>query len=163
MKVKVGADDVDLDPAVMAFTEHTINDYLIKDAANYSHYHAKMVDAQYLASKYEDAHEALYSSKFREFKEQGATDKLAEAMAKSDKEVVEAKEKARITKRAKDHLWGFLKSLDKAHENVLNLGYNVRKELKVLEHQSVGVGSFGDINEKLDKLDKKKPDNNENM
>lgn len=146
MKVKVGAEEVDLDPSVMAFTENTINDYLIKDAANYSYFHARMVDAQYLAAKYEDAHDTLYSVKFREYKEQGATDKLAEAMAKSDKEVVEAKEKARITKRAKDHLWGWLKSLDKAHENVLNLAYNVRKELKVLEHSTV--------NEKLDKLDK---------
>jgi hypothetical protein len=137
MKVNVGHEEVELDPKVMDFTEATLNEYLMKDAGVYSYYHAKMVDAQYLAQKYEDTFESLYSSKFREFKEQGATDKLAEAMAKSDAEVVAAKEKVRISKRTKDHLWGFLKSLDKAHENALNLGYNVRKEMQVLKHNQV--------------------------
>jgi len=137
MKINVGNEEVDLDAGVMNFTEATLNDYLQKDASTYSYYHQKWVDAQYLATKFEDKYEAAYSAKFREFKEQGATDKLAEAMAKSDAEVVELKDKARITKRTKDHLWGFLKSLDKAHENALNLGYNVRKEVGILYKQDV--------------------------
>ncbi len=155
MKVKVGNEEIELDPSVMAFTEHTINDFLVKDAGNYCYYHQKMVDAQYIASKYEDAYDNLYYKKFCEFKETGMAVATAEATAKCDKEVMEAQEKARITKRAKDHLYGFLKSLDKAHENVLNLAYNVRKELKVLEHSTV--------NDKLDKFDKKKIDYNDIM
>jgi len=137
MKVTIGKDEVELDPKVMDFSEATLNEFLMKDAGTYSFYHQKWVDAQYLATKYEDYHEALYAKKFQECKENGATDKMAEAQAKACPEVVEAKEKSRITKRTKDHLWGFLKSLDKAHENALNLGYNVRKELQVLHHQNV--------------------------
>lgn len=151
MKVKVGNEEIELDPGIMAFTEHTLNEFLMKDAGNYSYYHQKMVDAQYIASKYEDAYDNLYYKKFCEFKETGMAVATAEATAKCDPEVMEAQEKARITKRSKDHLYGFLKSLDKAHENVLNLAYNVRKELKVLEHNTV--------NEKLDKFDKKKNHN----
>ncbi|MGF2053134.1 hypothetical protein, partial [Enterococcus casseliflavus] len=88
----------------------------------------KMVDAQYIASRYEDAYDNLYYKKFCEFKETGMAVATAEATAKCDPDVVEAQEKARISKRVKDQLWGFLKSMDKAHENVLNLAYNVRKE-----------------------------------
>ena len=143
MKLTIGKEEVELDAAVMNFTEATLNEYLMKDAGTYSYYHQKWVDAQYLATKYEDNFETLYAKKFQECKEAGATDKLAEAMAKSNQEVVEAKDKARITKRAKDQLWGFLKSLDKAHENALNLGYNVRKEMTVLQHQ--GVKNLDDI------------------
>lgn len=153
MKLKVGAEEIELDPSIMTFTEHTLNEFLMKDAGNYSYYHQKMVDAQYIASKYEDAYDNLYYKKFCEFKETGMAVATAEATAKCDPEVMEAQEKARITKRVKDHLYGFLKSLDKAHENVLNLAYNVRKELKVLEHNTV--------NEKMDKLDKKKVNYNE--
>jgi len=143
MKVTIGKEEVDLDPKVMDFTEATLNEYFIKEAAVYSYYHQKMVDAQYFASKYEDAYEAAFAKKFQECKEAGATDKLAEAMAKNDPDVIEAKDKARLSKRTKDQLWGFLKSLDKAHENALNLGYNVRKEMQVLQHQ--GVKNLDDI------------------
>ena len=151
MKVKVGNEEIDLDPGVMNFSELTLNEFLTKDAGNYSYYHGKMVDAQYIASKYEDAYDNLYYTKFCEFKETGMAVATAEATAKCDKDVIEAQQKARITKRVKDQLWGFLKSLDKAHENALNLGYNVRKELNVLGTSTV--------NEKLDKLDKKKDHN----
>ncbi|MFZ8477609.1 hypothetical protein ACO1MN_15220, partial [Staphylococcus aureus] len=85
------------------------------------YYHQKMVDAQYIASRYEDAYDNLYYKKFCEFKETGMAVATAEATAKCDPDVVEAQEKARISKRVKDQLWGFLKSMDKAHENVLNL------------------------------------------
>lgn len=137
MKVKIGQEEIELDGTVMDFTEATLNEFLMKDAGTYSYYHQKWVDAQYLATKYDDVHEAMYAKKFQECKEAGTTDKLAEAMSKAWPEVVEAKEKARIAKRTKDHLWGFLKSLDKAHENALNLGYNVRREQTVLHHQTI--------------------------
>lgn len=137
MKVNIGQEEVDLDPKVMEFNENTLNDFLMKDAGIYSYYHQKMVDAQYLVQKYEDLHDATYAKKFQENKESGATDKLAEAMAKCNPEVMEAKDKARVAKRIKDQLYGFLKSLDKAHDNALNLGYNIRKEMNILCKQDV--------------------------
>ena len=84
MKVTIGNEEIELNLDNTKFSEATLNEYLMKDAANYSYYHAKYVDAQYYASKYEDMHEAVYSKKFQENKEAGATDKLAEAKAKTD-------------------------------------------------------------------------------
>jgi hypothetical protein len=137
MKVIVGNEEIELKIEDTKFTEATLNEYLMKDAATYSYYHAKYVDAQYYATKHEDLHEALYSKKFQERKEAGATDKLAEAMAKIDDEVTAAKDKARLAKRSKELLYGFLKALEKAHDNAINLGYNVRKEMSVLQNNQV--------------------------
>ena len=137
MKINVGNEEVELDSEILNFNEASLNEFLTKDAGYYSYFHSKMIDAQYILTQHENALEATYSAKFREYKENGATDKMSEAMAKSDQDVVVIKEKVRNAKRCKDYLWGFLKSLDKAHENALNLGYNVRKEMNVFQNQHV--------------------------
>ncbi len=131
MKVKIGQEEVELSPDVLKFTEATLSEYLMKDASIYSYYASQWVEGQYYLSYFEDKYEFLFSRKMRENKEAGATDKLAEAMAKSDPEIVDLKEKIRAAKRAKDHVWVYMKALEKNHENALNLGYNVRKEISL--------------------------------
>jgi hypothetical protein len=143
MKVKVGDEEVDLDPKVFRFTEATLSEYLMKDASLLSYYGAKWADAAFIHATYEDRYEQAFSRKMREYKETGATDKLADAMAKSDPEVVEIKEQIRNAKRIKDLLSNHMKALEKNHENALNLGYNIRKELDV--HNKSAVKSLDDI------------------
>jgi hypothetical protein len=135
--VKVGKEDVVLDPALLKFDEHTINDYLSREAGLYSYFAAKWADAAYVAARYEDRYETTLAGKFREFKEQQATDKMADSMAKSDPEVVDLRDKVRMAKRVKDHLYMYLKSIDKNHENALNTGYNLRREMNLHGTNSV--------------------------
>jgi hypothetical protein len=138
MKIFLDAvEEVSLDPEVLSFSEATLNQFLTRDAAVYSYYSSKLVDAQYLADKYDEQADIVYSKKFQEFKDEGGTDKLADAKAKACYDVVEAKEKARLAKRNKDFIWNFLKALDKAHENALNLGYNIRREQQLFQHQQI--------------------------
>lgn len=137
MKIKIGQEEINLDPEILKFTEATLNEYLQKEAAIYSYYSAKWIDSQYINSTYDDKLEELYSQKFKLYKDQDVSDKKAEAMAKADPEVVEAKEKVRISKRTMEHLRLFLRSFDKNHENALNLGYNIRKEIGVYNQNQV--------------------------
>lgn len=138
MKIHLDAiEEVNLDPELMKFSEATLNQFLTKDAAVYSYYSSKLVDAQYFSDKYDEQADIVYSKKFQEFKEEGCTDKLADAKAKACNDVVDAKEKARLAKRNKDFIWNFLKALDKAHENALNLGYNIRREQQLFQNQQI--------------------------
>lgn len=130
-KVKVGDVEVDLDPEMLKLNEHYLNDYLSKEASLYSFYGSMWANASYVVNKYEDEYEQVTAKKFREHKEEKATDKLADSLAKSDPEVIDLQAKLRAAKRVKDQIWMYLKSMDKNHENALNMGYNVRKEINM--------------------------------
>ena len=46
-------------------------------------------------------------------------------------------ENARLAKHVAQKIAGFVKAIDKCHENALNLGYNLRRELNVLSNDKV--------------------------
>lgn len=127
--VKVGQDEIDLDETLLEFNEATISEYLQKEAALYNYYYECLNNATYYLSTFEDRYEAAYNSNFVLAKEEGKSDKMAEAKAASDPEVLEAQKKVRLCKKNKDMIYSFLRSFDKAHENALNFCYNLRKEL----------------------------------
>jgi hypothetical protein len=125
-------EEIVLDPEHVQFTEATLNDFLQKSPAWFSYYSSKQSHAQYLASLQEDIYEQVYSDKFRFYKAEGGSDKLADASAKTDPEVIEALKKMRKAKENLTAISGFLRALDKANQNALNLGYNLRKEMQQL-------------------------------
>ena len=130
MIVKIGKEEVNLDDAVLKFSPETINDFLATYAALHRYYHDKYADASYIASKYKDSYNNTYNMKLQDYKvSKGCSDKLAEAVAKSDSEVITAQEKMRAAEYVKTLVWGFLRSMDYAHEDAKEMCYNLRKEL----------------------------------
>lgn len=131
-KINLGSSEVDLDPEIFKFNETNINSFLEKFAALYNYYADKHADAQFLHRKYQDLYEAKYGEKFKFFKDMGASDKMVEARCKSDPEVLEASEKVHAAKHKVDLIYGFLRSMDHAHEDAKQLCYNLRKEMDKL-------------------------------
>lgn len=128
--IQLGKEEVNLDPKHLEFSEATINQFLSQFAARYNYYCEKYADAQYIHTKYEDLYDAIYGRKFKDFKENsGGSDKLTEAAAVSDVDVVEAAERVASARHAKELLWGYLRSMDRAHEDAMQTCYNIRKEM----------------------------------
>jgi hypothetical protein len=151
MKVKVGQVEVDLNPDNLRLSHERLSQYLSDEASLYAFYGQQWANAGYIASKYEDEYEQILARKMRQFKEEKATDKHAEAMAKVDPDVTEAQQRSRQAKRIKDQIWTYLKAMDKAHENALNMGYNVRKEFGM--HSRDHVKTLESLNgEALEKM-----------
>jgi hypothetical protein len=124
-------EEVVLDPEHVQFTESSLNEFLQKAPGWFSYYSAKQSHAQYVASLHEDKYDQIYSDKFRFYKAEGGSDKLAEANSKTDSQVIEALKAARKAKENVAQISGFLRALDKANQNALNLGYNLRKEMQL--------------------------------
>lgn len=136
--IKIGKEEVHLNPDLLKFDEHTVNDFLKVFSANFSRYQMYHADAQYIHSKLEDKYDTLLSEKFCEYKELGGSDKLSEMKAKKDPLVQEALENVRIAKRNVNLLYGYLKTMEKAHEDVITTCHNLRKELSTMFNQVRG-------------------------
>lgn len=150
-KVKLGAEEIVLDDDNLVVSEEGLNEFLCKFSSIYNYYSGKWAEAQYYHHMLEDQSETLYARKFEFYKNEGSTDKLAEARAKSNDEVVAAKAAARKAKLMMQKLNGYLRSLDKSHEDALNLGYNIRKEIdKVFPKEIKGVPRNYDL--ELDRI-----------
>ena len=136
--VKVGKEEVNLDESILVFSQENINDFLTKYASYHRYYQNKHNDASYIVKKLTDQHVAMYNSKFRDYKSsKNLSDKMAEAYAKSDEEVLALLEKVRIAEFVKDELFGFLKSMDYAHSTAKELCYNIRKEMTSIYGKNV--------------------------
>lgn len=128
----IGNDEVLLDPEYLKVSEITLNDFLCSFGGIYEYYSRKWAESQFLHYCAEDRHDQLYNEKFRFYKEDGGSDKMAEAKAKSHNDVVELRQAARRAKLTMQLIYGYLRALDKTHENAINLGYNVRREMDKL-------------------------------
>jgi len=135
--IKVLGEDVMLDSDLLEINEVNLNDFFSTFASKYSYYNQKWAEAQYVCHKAEDLHEIAYAKTFKQYKDDGGSDKYAEAKAKAHPEVIDAKSKVRAAKMNTQMLWVYIRSLDKAHENALNLGYNIRKEIEKLFPQEI--------------------------
>lgn len=154
MKVKVGDQEVTLESKHLEVAEHNLNDFLINFASIYNYYNMAWAKAQYILHLMEDRHEVSYSERFQFYKEnEGGSDKLVDAKVKMHEQVVSAKKAGRDAKYAERLLYTYLRALDKANENALNLGYNIRKEMDKIYPQVVkGTELQGDVDAQVAKL-----------
>lgn len=131
-KLEIGEYQVTIDPQNLKFSEETLTVYIQKESAFYDNFGAFLTLAEKNLQIQEIRHEKLYCERFVEAKENGSSDKLAEAKAKCDMDVVILKEdmvEARyIVNRLKQHL----KAWDKNHENAQSLGHYQRKAMDKL-------------------------------
>jgi hypothetical protein len=140
--VKVGNEEVDLNNEILSISHETINDFLSKYASWYRYYVQKHNDAAYIVKCYKDKLDGLLSSKFKQNKlEKECSDKMADAYAKSDEEVVKLQEQLRIAEHVKEELQSFLKSMDYAHADALQMCYNIRKEMDKIGGSSIKFNS----------------------
>jgi len=137
-EITIGKDKVDLDENILVVSHDNINEFLSKYASWYRYYQNKHNDASYIYKKLLDKFNSLVQSKFKQYKQEGQlSDKMAEACAKSDEEVLTMQEKMRMAEYVKDEMWGFLRSMDYAHEDALQMCYNIRKEMDKIGGSSV--------------------------
>jgi len=155
MKVKIGDEEVILDPKHLEVDEVGLNEFLKNFASIYSYYNNKWARAQFIHYCAEDNADVKYSERFQFYKENEAgSDKLVDAKAKTHPDVVQARQVSRNAKYAMQLLYVYLRALDKAHENALNLGYNIRKEMDKLFPKSISStdGLDSDVDKQIDRL-----------
>jgi hypothetical protein len=128
----LGEVEINLDPANLKFNEQTISEYYQKEGGNYDYYSSQLAYSDFLLSKRELIYDVVYNEKFAANKELGGSDKYVEAKTKSDEDVVEAKEDVILAKYKKNLLQQHIRSWDRNHDNALNLGHMLRKEMDKL-------------------------------
>jgi hypothetical protein len=151
-EIEIGGKIIKLDPAHMRFDEHTLTEFLQKEAGFYAYYGACLAEAEFLMQRREMEYDIVYSQKFKECKENGATEKLAEAAAKADPEV----EKVRLTFLASKYkvrlLQQHLRAWDRAHENAQSRGHFLRKEMDKLNKDIYFSKSDPFLEDKIDDI-----------
>lgn len=136
--INLGGKEVKLDPKNLEFNEHTLSEYMEKEAGWYDYFGAKLADAEYLMQRAELEYDVIYSERFKENKDKGCSDKLAEANAKADPDVEEARLAAHAAKHKVKLLQGHLRAWDRAHENAQSRGHFLRKEMDKLNKDIYG-------------------------
>jgi hypothetical protein len=130
--VKIGGQEVVLDNSRLSFNETSLNAFMENLALWYDYFSQKLAEAEAILSYKEYEYDILFSSSYERSKEEGCTDKLAEANAKKDANVCEAKREIIGAKHKVTLLKQHLKSWDKAHENAMSRGHMIRKEMDKL-------------------------------
>lgn len=152
-KLQFGTYSVELDAENLRFDEQTLGVYIQREGGFYDNYGYYLALAERNLQNKEIFYERIYCERFVEAKENGS-DKLAEAKAKCDPDVVTAKEsmvEARyIVNRLKNHL----KSWDKNHDNAQSLGHMLRKQMDKLGTDTIYaptgyMGTMHDIDRKI--------------
>lgn len=131
-------EEIDLSSENLLIDESNLNAFLKKSAASYNYFTSRLAKAQMLHSIAEDKYDIAYSTEFQRIKEsEGGNDKLVEAKSSIAAEVSEARSYLREAKYNLDLITKYVRSLDKVHDNALNLGYNIRKEMDKIFPQEV--------------------------
>jgi hypothetical protein len=130
--IKVGGQEIVLDSSRLAFNEASLNNFMENLALWYDYFSQKLAEAESILAYKEHEYDILFSSAYEKSKESGCTDKLAEANAKKDSEVCDAKKEIIGAKHKVILLKQHLKAWDKAHENAMSRGHMVRKEMDKL-------------------------------
>lgn len=130
--IKLGGQEIILDNSRLAFNEISLNNFMENLALWYDYFSQKLAEAEAILAYKEYEHDVLFSACYEKSKEEGCTDKLAEANAKKDTGVCDAKKEIIGAKHKVTLLKQHLKAWDKAHENAMSRGHMVRKEMDKL-------------------------------
>lgn len=130
--ISLSGEEIILDNSRLLFNEVTLNKFMENLGQWYDYFSQKLAEAEALLAYKEYEYEVVFSKKYEEAKEQGSTDKLAEAAAKKNEEVCLAKKEIISAKYKVTILKQHLRSWDKAHENAQSRGHMIRKEMDKL-------------------------------
>lgn len=136
-KLKFDAYEVEIDPENLRFDEQSLSNYIQKESGWYDNFGAYLALSERHLQNKEVAHEKLYCERFVEAKENGASDKLAEAKAKADADVNELKSEIVEAKYVVNRLKNHLKAWDKNHDNAQSLGHTLRRQMDKLKGDTI--------------------------
>lgn len=145
--VKIGSQEIVLDNSRLAFNEVSLNAFMENLALWYDYFSQKLAEAEAILAYKEYEYDVLFSAAYERSKEGGCTDKLAEANAKKEANVCEAKKEIIGAKHKVTLLKQHLKAWDKAHENAMSRGHMVRKEMDKLNTDIVFRGRDDRVND----------------
>lgn len=145
--IKIGGQEITLDNSRLSFNEASLNDFMQNLALWYDYFSQKLAEAEAILAFKEFEHDVLFSASYEKNKESGCTDKLAEANAKKESKVCEAKKEVIGAKHKVTLLKQHLKAWDKAHENAMSRGHMVRKEMDKLHTDIVFKSKEDRINQ----------------
>ena len=148
--IKVGDVSVDLDPNRLLFNEATLSQFQESMATWYDHFGEMYCTADYYYSLAKEHAEIVFAKIYAEKKEDGATEKQADAQARTHSDVMKAKKQILQAKQKRDQIQQHIKAWDKAHENAQNRGYMIRKEMDKL--QSEIFFKHRDLAEKVEEI-----------
>lgn len=131
-KITIGGQDIIIDNSRLAFNEASLSNFMENLALWYDYFSQKLADAEAILAFKEYEYDVLFSASYEKSKEEGCTDKLAEANAKKDPNVCEAKKEIIGAKHKATLLKQHLRSWDKAHDNAMSRGHMIRKEMDKL-------------------------------
>ena len=150
-RVKVNGEEFNLDPERLKFNEANLSQYMQSEAAWYNYTSQKLADVEREVQQRDLEYDVKRAEKFRAFKEKGGSDKLADANADADVEVVAAKELLFDAKHAARSILLYLRAFDKSHENATNFGHMLRKEMDKLLVDIKGTSDY-DMEKKIDEI-----------
>ena len=150
--IKIANKEIKLDPNNLEFNEHTLSSYMEKEAGWYDYFGAMLADVEYLMQRAELDYDVLYSERFKEHKENGCSDKLAESSAKADNDVEEAKKTYLAAKHKVRLLQQHLRAWDRAHENAQSRVHFLRKEMDKLNKDIYGTKSENYLEQRVDEI-----------
>ena len=99
--IKVGNQDVTLDPSLMVFTEATVNTFLEKSAVYIEYFGRKLADADAEQQYHDSKVDAVYAQKFVTYKDEGGSDKLCESKVQADPDYQKVRENSLVARHKK--------------------------------------------------------------
>lgn len=151
--VKVGDQKIYLDPKRLIFNEQSVGEWLQDAGAWYAYFARQLADAEYLKDARDADYESKYASLFVSYKENGCSDKLADANAKSNPELEESKKGIARAKHTVKCLQQHLRAWDKAHDSAQNRANTFRKEMEKQWYESdASIKRDSDMEAKVDNI-----------
>lgn len=129
--------EVTVDAEKLRFDEDSLNTYIQTEAGYYDNFGAFLALAERNLQNKENMHEKLFSERFVEAKDDGDSDKKAEAKAKADSVVALVKDQIVEAKYIVNRLKNHLKAWDKNHDNAMSLGHMLRKQMDKYSNDSI--------------------------
>jgi len=106
--------------------------YIEHESGFYDNFGASLAMAEKNLQLKDLQHEKIYNQRYIEAKDSGGTDKLAEARAKADQDVIAMKEDVIEAKYIVTRLKQHLRAWDKNHDNAQSAGHMLRKVMDKL-------------------------------
>ena len=132
---EINADD-------LKFTDATLNTFFERVSGIIDYIGAGLAKANMNHSVLEHRCKLKFIEKFKEYKEQGKSDKTAELSAEGDLEVSSLRKQVIEAKYHKDLLYSHLQALNCAREDAHNRGHMLRKEMAKLNMDIMQSNDF---------------------
>jgi ribonuclease HII len=132
--LKIGTQEVLINPDDLRFTDATLNIFLERISGIIDYIGQNLANAQRIVNMVEQKHEYAFINSYKKLKEDGKSDKTAELLAKGDDEVQRLRMGLIEAKYHKDLLYHHLQALNSAREDAHNRGHMLRKEMDKLSN-----------------------------